>query len=206
MKTKFFAIAIALISISTTAKAQAGTTSINIGVAPVGYIHENINYKDEKYKYDYKSYVNASFGIEKQFKGATSLTEFKYAKAEFDKYDLTGTSQWFNPRQREDISSFSFTQYAGKTINPNKRIQFPLYIGVGLEYLNGGPFHNLIIDGAAKARVKFYFSNHFGIYAGATGRIGWGSKKASESSSSNSDAYSIINTQWSADAGITIGF
>ena len=202
---KLFAIIAIFCAVSMNASAQDKTTSINIGFAPFGYIHEGIVLKDEKYKYDYKSYYNASIGIEKQFKGATSLSEFKYAAAKFDKYDLVGNSKWFNPFQTEDIFAVSFTQYIGKTINPNKRIQFPIYIGVGGGYLKGGPFHNFTIDGAVKARVKFFITNHIGIYAGGTARYGWGAKKASEKDEKNGDMYSINNTQWSVDAGLTIG-
>lgn len=202
---KFVAIAVALFAISMNANAGDGTLSINIGFAPVGHIHETISLKPEKYKYDYNSYMNFNLGIEKQFKGVTTLSEFKYAQGKFDSYDLDGNSQWFNPKLTDDVFSVSFTQYFGKTINPNKRIQFPLYIGIGGEYLKGGPFHNLILDGAAKARVKFFFTNHIGIFAGGTFRLGWGAKSASESSNSNKDMYSILNTQWSVDAGLTFG-
>jgi len=202
---KIFAIAVLFFAISMGANAQNKTLSINLGFAPVGHIHESVALKPEKYKYDYNSYINFNLGIEKQFKGVTSLSEFKYAKAKFDSYDLDGESQWFNPRQVDDLYSISFTQYAGHTINANKRIQFPLYIGIGAEYINGGLFHNLLVDGAVKARVKFFITNHIGIYAGGTGRVGWGAKSASESNSSNKDMYSIWNIQWSADAGLTIG-
>jgi hypothetical protein len=202
---KFVAIAVALFAISMNANAGDGTLSINIGFAPVGHIHETISLKPEKYKYDYNSYMNFNLGIEKQFKGVTTLSEFKYAQGKFDSYDLVGNSQWFNPKLTDDVFSVSFTQYFGKTINPNKRIQFPLYIGIGGEYLKGGPFHNLILDGAAKARVKFFFTNHIGIFAGGTFRLGLGAKSASESSNRNKDMYSILNTQWSVDAGLTYG-
>lgn len=204
MKKVLF-IAVALFAFFASANAQqVGTLSINVGFSPVGHIHESISLNSEKYKYDYNSYLNFSLGIEKQFKGVTTLSEFKYAKAKFDSYDLNGNSQWFNPKQADDVYSISFTQYFGRTINANKRVQFPLYIGIGGEYLKGGPFHNIFIDGAVKGRVKFYFTNHVGIFAGVTGRIGWGAKKASENS--KKDSYGIFNTQWSADAGLTFSF
>jgi len=196
-------IVIALMAIFICANAQNdGIKSINIGFAPVGYIHENIRLGGEKYRYDYKSYYNINLGYEKQLGGVVSLTEIKYAAAKFDKYDLKGVSAYFNPLQQEDIYSVSVTAYAGKTINPNKRIQFPVYIGIGGEYINGGPFHNIIFDLAAKARVKFYVSNKIGIFAGGTGRIGWGSKSAGKSSGSKKDYYTIQNSQWSVDAGL----
>lgn len=197
----------ALLAMCTNANAQKKATSINFGFAPYGYIHENIKLKDEKYKYDYKSYWSAVFGVEKQFKGVVSLTEISYARGKFDKYDLKGESVWFNPNQSEDIQDFTLIEYFGKTINPNKRIQFPVYIGIGGEYILGGPLHNLALDGAVKARVKFYVTDNIGIYAGGNARYGWGMKKANNDTSSiSSDKdYSIGSIVWHIDAGVVIG-
>lgn len=202
---KLFLSVICLMAVSLSASAQNKARSLIIGFGPVGYIHENIKLDDEKYKYDYKSFWNANIGYEKQFKGVGSLTEFAYGQGKFDEYDLAGTSKWFDPAQAEDIYSVSVTQFFGKTINPNQRVQIPVYIGIGADYINGGPFHNLLIDGAVKARLKLYITNNFGIYAGATGRIGWGAKSASESGSKSSKSYNITNTSWSVDCGIVIG-
>ena len=204
---KFFAIIIALLSISINANAQEKATSINIGFAPFGSIQERISLKDEKYKYNYKSYWSAVAGLEKQFKGVTSMTEITYSSAKFDKYDLKGVPEQFNPYQTEDIQDFTLIQYVGKTINPNKRIQFPLYVGIGGEYILGGPFHNLAFDGAAKARVKFFITNNIGVYAGGNFRYGFGMKKADDdkSSLSNTTDYSIGSIVWNVEAGITIG-
>lgn len=206
MKAKFVVITIAMLAVCSTANAQEKAGSLIIGYGPVGSISERIKLDDEKYKYNYKSFWNANLAYEKQFKGSSTMTELSYAQAKFDKYDLTGQSKWFNPFQTEDIYSVSLTQYFGTTINPNKRFQLPIYFGIGADYINGGPFHNLLFDGAVKARMKFYITNNFGIYAGATGRMGWGAKSASESkSSSSSTSYTITNTSWSVDAGFVIG-
>ncbi len=171
----------------------------------MGFNHVSITLDDEEYHYDYKSYWNANIGYERQFKGVVSLTEFTYSKAKFDEYDLKGNSIWFNPAQTEDLTVMSVTTYAGKTINPNKRIQFPVYIGIGGEYLSGGPIHNLAIDLALKARVKFYITDKIGIYGGGTARIGYGMKKASEKDASNKTYYSVVPTMWALDAGLVIG-
>lgn len=205
MKNKFFLSVVCFMAVCLSASAQEKARNITIGYGPVGYIHENIKLDDEAYKYDYKSFWNANFGYEKQFKGVCSLTEVAYGQGKFDEYDLTGTSEWFDPVQEADISTLSVTQFFGKTINPNKRVQFPVYIGIGADYIHGGPFHNLLIDGAVKARMKFYITNNFGIYGGATARIGWGAKSASESGSRNSDMYNVTNTSWSVDCGLVIG-
>jgi len=206
MKTKHFAIVVALLLVCMGAKAQTKSNNLYVGFAPLGSISESISYKDEKYKYKYKSYWNVNLSYEKLFKGSSTMTELFYSKAKFNEYDLKGESQWFNPNQAEDIYTISFTQYYGTTINKNKRVQFPLYIGFAADYAKGGPLHNLLIGGAAKARVKFYITNSIGIYVGATGRLGWGSKKASDSNSSRSsskNSYSISSKVWYVDAGIT---
>lgn len=212
MKTKILALAVVLSAFSMNAKAQK-VRSLTIGVAPVGYTQAKISYsnskREEKYKYDYKSYFNFNVGYERQFKGVTALTEFTYAKAKFDKYDLEGQSEKFNPMQSEDISSASLIFYMGKTLNPGKRIQFPLYIGIGGEYLSGGPFHNLAFDVAVKARVKYYITDNVGVFAGASARYGFGalgfSRGEKEVATSDRWAYALSNTMCYIDAGITIG-
>ena len=208
MKSRILTLVVlSVFYINVNAQEKAG--SITIGVALIGYHHLNIAYdKEEKYKYDYKSYFNFNVGYERQFKGVTSLAEFTYTKAKFDKYDLTGTSEYFNPAQSEDISSYSLIFYAGKTFNANQRFQFPVYIGAGGDYLSGGPFHNLAVDLAVKARFKFYITNNIGIFAGASVRYGWGVKSRSTKENSSSDkstGYIITNAMWYVDAGLIIG-
>jgi len=205
-KLLFTFVVITMFAFSMNASAQDKVRSLNLGFAPYGYNHVKINGKDDKFIYDYKSYWNASVGYERQIKGVIALTEFTYASAKFDKYDVTGVPQYFNPYHSEDITSYSLFGYVGKTINPNKRIQFPLYIGVGGEYLEGGPIHNITIDIAAKARVKFYVSDNIGIFGGVSGRYGYGTKKESESSNGNKTTYyNLGNTMWYLDAGIVFG-
>lgn len=205
MKKTIIAI-IALFAMCTSANAQQKATSINIGFAPVGSISETIKLKDEKYKYDYKSYWSAVVGLETQLKGVTSLTELTFAQAKFDEYDLKGTPRKFNPYQTENIQDFALVQYFGTTINANQRAQFPIYIGIGGEYLSGGPFHNLAVLGALKARVKYYITDNIGIYAGGNVRYGLGVKKASDdkSSISSDKDYSIGSLVWHIDAGVVI--
>lgn len=204
MKKVLF-IFVSLFLFSYCAMAQEKVQSINIGFSPYGMTHAKISLSDEKYKYDYKSYWNVNAAFEKQLYGVLSLTEVSYSKAKFDEYDLKGTSDWFNPAQEEDLSAYSLTQYIGWTINPNKRVQFPLYVGVGFESLQGGALHNLLFDIAAKARVKFYITDAIGVYVGASGKIGWGNRHASESKSSNKTYYSVSGSTLFFDAGVLIG-
>ena len=199
MKTKFFTMCVVMLSVCTMTKAQI--RNLSLGFAPLGYNHVNITLDDEEYKYDYKSYWNANIGYERQFKGVVTLFELGYSKAKFDKHELKGSSEWFDPAQSADLTNMSFMAYAGKTLNAQKRIQLPLYFGLGGDYIHGGPMHNLTFDLGLKARLKFYVTDKIGIYGGATGRLGFGSKKASESSNS-STYYTISTTTWYVDAGI----
>jgi hypothetical protein len=214
MKTRFFAISIALLLGCTGVKAQlfsmltndmGGARNLAIGYGPVGYDHINISMGDEKYKYDYKSYQNFSLSYETQTEGLAYLTEATYAKAKFDKYDLNGISEWFNPAQDDDIMSVSFSQLFGKTINNFKRVQLPIYFGPRFEYIYGGPFHNLTINGCLKARLKVYVTEKIALYVGGTALMGWGSKKADGRKNSKTSRYSITPTTAYADAGLVIG-
>lgn len=218
MKNKFFAIAIALLFTCPSVKAWSplslfgiltndygGARNLTLGYTPLGYDHIKISMDDEKYKYDYKSYMNFNIGYETQTEGMSYITELAYAKAKFDKYDLTGASVWFNPAQTDDVTSIAFSQLYGRTINNFKRLQLPIYFGPRFEYLSGGPFHNLTINFCVKARLKFYITENIGIYVGGTGLIGWGSKKAHEKGSSSSGHYNIVPTTAYVDAGLVIG-
>ena len=203
---KLFATALCLFAFCVTTSAQSKATSLNFSYSPVGGIHEKIKLDDEKYNYDYKSVWAGTFSIEKQFKGASTMSEFTYLQGTFDSYDLNGTSSRFDPAQTEDIKSFSFTQYIGTTFNSEQRFQFPLYLGFGGSYLLGGPFHNISFDVAAKARLKFFITDNIALIGGITGRYGWGAKRANEKSttSTSSSSYTITNTQWYVDAGLSI--
>jgi hypothetical protein len=205
---KILSITVAFLSIAMAAKAQENVQSLTIGFAPVGSSYINISLNDEKYEYyyTYKPFWNVDIGYERQFKGVVSLTELFYLKGAFDRYELDGTSQWFNPAQTEDLTSIAITQYTGKTFNQNKRLQIPFYIGVGGEYMKGGPLHNVGLHVAAKARMKFYITNNIGIFVGATCRYGYGMKGASDKSSEgNKNSYSISHVLWGGDGGLIIG-
>ena len=204
MKKTILAAITFMLALGTSIATAQEQQSLTVGVSPVGSIHANISLDNEEYKYNYESYWNVNLGYEGQFHGHVTLTEVTYAKAKFESYELTGNSQWFNPAQQEDVTDIALTTYYGRTIFPGKRVQLPLYIGIGGEYIKGGPLHNLAFDVAAKARLKFYISNSFGIYAGATGRWGFGAKSASEKSSSSTKMYSVIPSTLAFDAGIII--
>jgi hypothetical protein len=217
MKTKVSVFVIAWLCICSVANAQlkqvaevitndrGGARNLSIGFIPYGFSHINISKDSEKYKYDYKSYLGFNIGYETQLFGASHITEVSYAKAKFDKYDLTGASPWFNADQTEDISSISLSLLMGKTLNKNKRLQFPLYAGPRFEYLSGGPIHNFAINLCGKVRVKFYITDNIGIFAGSTAYIGWGAKKAHDKSKQSDERYTLTPSAFYVDAGLVIG-
>lgn len=192
---------IVLLAICISTSAQ-GVKSFNISVSPYGFTNTRISKNDNKFTYDFKSIIGGNLGYEVQNNGLTLLTELSYAQGKFDKYELKGTAERFNPALNSDFIQASLTQYIGYTINRNKRLQLPVYLGIGGSYAKGGAMHNTLLDAAAKIRLKFYISNRFGIFAGATGRFGFGSRGASENSTSN-DGFSIGHLLCTADAGLT---
>jgi len=213
MKAKFFLLALMVLFVSAQSSAQlgalmnpvenGGTKNLTIGFSPYGYTQYKIGMGDEKYKYNYKSCMNINLGYESNNEMFSKMMEFSYSWAKFDKSDLKGTSQWFNPNQTENITSIGVSIMAGKTLNSMNRLQFPIYFGPRLEYVKGGPFHNLTINACLKARVKFYFTDRFGIYVGGTGFIGWGSKKA-HAKGEKGDRYHITPLVGAVDAGLVI--
>ena len=192
---------IVLLAICISTSAQ-GVKSLTISVSPYGFTNTEISKNDNKFTYDFKSIIGGNLGYEVQNNGLTLLTELSYAQGKFDKYELKGTAERFNPALNSDFIQASLTQYIGYTINRNKRLQLPVYLGIGGSYVKGGAMHNTLVDAAAKIRLKFYISNRFGIFAGATGRFGFGSRGASENSTSD-DGFSIGHLLCTADAGLT---
>lgn len=190
MRTKFFAIALMFVCIG--AKAQEKSSSITIGFAPMGSTSVEISDDNNDFSYDYKSYWNASIGYEKQLKGVVSLTELTYAHAKSD------IKSWPDA----DLTSVTLMTYAGKTFNRNKRLQIPVYIGLGGEYLHGGPVHNLAFDLGLKARLKIYITNNIAVYGGVTGRLGLGTKSKDDSSD---EFYTLSPRMWAIDCGLVFG-
>lgn len=196
---------IVLLFICVSLSAQSGVKSFNISVSPYGFTNSKISKGDNKFTYDFKSIIGGSLGYEVQNKGLTYLTELSYSQGKFDKFELKGTTNRFNPAIDSDFLQASLTQYIGYTINRNKRLQLPVYIGIGGSYMKGGAMHNFLLDAAAKMRIKFYISNKFGIFVGATGRFGWGSRGSSENETSNEDkGFDIQHILCTAEAGLAI--
>jgi hypothetical protein len=203
MKTKLFTVVAALM-ICMGANAQDKASSLTIGFSPIGGVNVKMKQKDYDidHKLDYKSAWNVNIGYERQFNGAVSLTELHYGQAKFDKatYNYKDVSNEYT--SGDDIYSAGITTYIGTTINAKKRFQLPIFIGIGGEYIDGGDLHNVIFDGAAKARMKFYITNNFGIYAGGTFKYGFGMRSIKDD---DKKSITITPITWAVDAGLIIG-
>ena len=185
--------------------AREKSLSLLVGVDPcLGNLSTKIKMGDEKHKINYNAGFGVLFDIEKQLNGAVSLSEFRYGKWKCDEckpYD--GTSLFPIPATCDDVNSFSFMQYGGKTIFPKKRVQIPLYIGIGLDYLRGAPYHNLFFDFGAKARIKFYITSKFGLFAGADYTFGYGSSSR-DLPEKSSKSFNLYTRKLNVDFGFTV--
>ena len=202
---------VVMAAMAVSASAQEKVSSLTIGFSPLGATHMTCKAKklDIDNSYDWKSNWNVNIGYERQFKGAVSLTELTYFQGKFDKYKFNSGGNSYTGTTGDDIYSAGVTTYIGTTIlGKQSRVQFPVFIGVGAEYINNdAEIHHLFFDLAAKARLKFYITSSIGIYAGATYRYGFGIHKEDNGSSSSdsSNSVAISPSTWAVDAGLVIG-
>ncbi len=208
MKTRTILCGIALMMSCAAAYAQK-ITSITVGVSPYGFAHSVVFWdKDHEYNYKYKPSIGANICFEKQGDGISSLTEISYYQADYDSHKFPKTDPaelTYNLAQKENLMQMALTQYWGGTLfGKNKRVQLPLYAGIGCGYVKGGSLHNVTGDVALKLRLKFYISNHIGIYAGGTGRLGIGMKDNKNGNDDKTKHLTVGNGLITADAGIII--
>ena len=192
----------------TTASAQKAT-SITLGVSPLGYAQSRLYLdKEHDFQYNYKAILGANICFEKQFRGIASLTEISYAQADFDNYKFKGETMSLDVNKFEKLMDVALTQYWGGTlVGKNKRVQLPMYFGIGAEYVKGGALKNVCFDLAAKLRLKIYISGNIGIYVGGTARAGVGLKTdKSVDENVKDEHYAAINLLCTPDAGLVISF
>ena len=150
---------------------------IYLGCSPISYIKLWVNGNDDvdfKAKFGFKDVVGFQLGYEWiNYNNTAFLAEISYFKGKFNDVEIEDSNFEFDPFEAYDYKDINFTFYKGKTINYGKRFQFPIYLGLGLNYLEGGMNAHLYFQIAAKARVLFYIFNNMGLYAGATGKVGF---------------------------------
>lgn len=103
------------------------------------------------------------------------------------------------------ITTYSFHIYGIITLLRQKRIQLPLYIGIGGDYIEGGPVNAIFGMASGKARFKFYPTNKIGLFGGYSYDIGLTYKNFGSSGAGSAiklERY-INNTVQRIDAGIT---
>ena len=171
---------------------QDQSRNIFIGVAPVASGNIDANLDGTICRLNYKPMYGASVGREILGNGRGVLFEAYYSRGKYDNLtvvegDATGLSI-----PETDASMLGANGYWVYTINANKRLQLPLYGGIGLGFVHNASFSGLNFNLGAKARVKFYFLDGFGIFAGVAAQYGAGFKK---------DTGALY---MSADAGILI--
>ena len=210
MKTKMFfaAIAATLVFSANSFAQDEKTLSIYAGATFVGFANTNLTHSSPKIKNSIKwtPIAGAQLGIEKRLGKVSTLWELEYAKFDYKSHDFDYMDR-FNPANFDKLDVFSFSGYAGKNIGKG-RVSVPLYIGLGLDYLSGYPMHNLSAHISAKARVRVYITNTFGMYVGATFKYGFlGSKSLwtenSKGEIDKSNSYSIKYMPLMLEAGMT---
>ena len=123
---------------------------------------------------DYPNSLNFSFTSEFIVKKYASVWEFSFGRFKLDSvtndyyYDLSEDMS----SKADNLWNFAWTYYGGHVFHQYHRWQFPVYAGVGCQYLNGGLIHNFIPHVALKLRIKCYITNELGIFMGANGYIG----------------------------------
>lgn len=189
--------------------AQTKTHNLGLGVSPYGMNNAVIRYKtgneSEKMKIDYNSYKAAQLFYEKQFKGSGVMMEFSYAQADLEKVDKNILDK-YQPDLKldEKITTYSFHLYGIITINKQKRVQLPIYLGVGGDYIEGGPVSALYGVATGKARLKIYLTNKFGIYGGYSYDYGLTYRSLGSGSGTAPRVDRFISNQVQhVDAGIT---
>lgn len=103
------------------------------------------------------------------YHGAAVSIETAYAK-------FTGWKYENNNNIASSNSIFSVYGYTGKILLPKKRFQIPLYVGVGLDYVEGKPMNNLYVGLQLKARAKFYITGTMGLFTGLRSKYMYSTK------------------------------
>lgn len=135
-----------------------------------------------------------------------SSLEVSYITGQMSNYEcLDNEALGWKEGDLNSIKSFSIMYYAGVDLIEDimgkpTRVKFPLKLGVGYTNTDAGPASCNLMAFGARAQLKLYISDHFGIYAGAgyKGRITGGLKTKQE-------GLNVGQNGLFFDAGIVIG-
>lgn len=148
---------------------------ISVGTTPIGKM--GIRLEGDKTDLLTHHYSIASpiyqLSYEKRLSGAMNLL----LEGCYSKVDLRDETEAFDL----NTDCYGFYGFQGINLIPGaRRIQLPIYIGIGACYykeLKEGGFY---IDFAARARLKIYLMNRLAIYGGAFYNFGVGVNKTTE--------------------------
>ena len=203
MKTKFYVFFIVWMIVGIGGvHAQDLCNNIYVGFSPLGSSRVSFGEsdKDTNLRFDYKSCWNVNLSKEGMMKGFGYLTELTYGMGKFDKIkieDNYSNDLAAMASQADDIWTVSGAIYGGQVFNQGKRVQFPLYAGVGVDYINGGIIHNIMPFVGVKLRIKVYFTNSIGMWVGGNYNIDFVGAK-----SFNDNNYSMKASRPFLDAGV----
>ena len=156
---------------------EDGEKTIYVGFAPYGMTSIKLSPEsnDESIKYKYKSYWNVNISKEGKLGGFGGMVELLFGKAKLDKIKIPDATPAFDYLTNvEDIYMVDASVYGGQVFNQGRRFQFPLYMGGGVGYMNGNPFHHLTGHLAFKFRTNIYITERIGVYCGANYKVGFG--------------------------------
>lgn len=184
MKTKNLLVSLTLLLVCVNISAQrpvkAAYKNLYVGCSPTG--SQKITFKSSEdnidYTYRYKSYFDVTVAKEGRFRRTSlaHLIEFSYSNAKLDEIKLNNVKGKTELSDVESVTlhSASAGAYVGSVINNGRRVQVPLFLGVGLSYINGSPFHHLTPFFGLKGRLDIFITDRIGIWGGGSYRIGLG--------------------------------
>ena len=131
----------------------------------------------------------ASIFYEKILSGTNMLFEGSYSKGKLSE-NVTGLME-------SAYTSVSAMVYPGWTIRANKRLQIPVYVGVGYNHITTDLLKTGQIAFGAKLRMKLYVSDAVGIFVGGNWKSGYGTYKSGIN-------YDVYTRDLSAECGFIV--
>lgn len=150
------------------AQKDNATSNIYAGFGPAGICSPYISTQENNFECNIS---NISLGLEWGVKGLLTLHELQYSMGEATYSDnlqySMGKSKPYNGKTGSlGAKSITYMFMIGYSLNKGKRLQFPVYAGVGAGLIDmSDGFEEGGLMYGAKVMVKFYISRRFGVYA-----------------------------------------
>lgn len=147
-----------------------------------------------EYKFDFNSLKSFSVGYDFCRWNAAQVIELSYTKANLNEYerDEDGIILLSPEAIEKQISEFSAYVLYGKLFRNGRRIGFPLYTGVGFDYISGAPFNHLFLSATARINMKFYLLRNLGLVVGINAKAGMSSYSYPDPKDQSEDAVDQI--------------